>query len=80
MKFTSEISRLEAIKKKLDEKIGIFEKRRDVIEDRAIERERDMTNNEQERYNKLDEQIEEIRDAIDNIDYAINVLDELSNE
>lgn len=66
--------KLVAIYEELDDLIGKLEEKRDAIEDRAIEKDRDMTDAEQERYEAIDEQIDAIRECMDNIESAWDAI------
>jgi len=58
----------------LNDKIGLIEEKRDSIEDKALDRDRDMTDAEQERYDYLDSEINCIYsciDALENAQYEI---------
>lgn len=66
--------KLVAIYEELDNLIGELEEKRDAIEDRAIEKNRDMTDAEQGRYDEINEQIDAIRECMDNIESAWDVI------
>lgn len=74
MKLNKYWNRLQDIYEELDELIGDLEEKRDSIEERAIDHDRDMTEKEKERYDELDELIEAIRECQDNIEYATEAI------
>ena len=53
---------------------------RDAIEEKAIDRDRDMTEKEQERYDAIDEQIDAIEECKDNLEYAMGAIEEYCEE
>lgn len=75
-KLTKQYLHLEAIKDQLDEIIGQLEEKRDAIEERALDRDRDMTEREQERYDALDNQIVCIQEAIGGVETAMYQIEE----
>lgn len=66
--------KLVAIYEELDNLIGELEEKRDAIEERAIEKDRDMTDAEQGRYDEIDEQIDAVRECMDNIESAWDAI------
>lgn len=72
-KFYDEI---ETINNTLDELIGELEEKRDAIEENAIDRDRDMTDREQEHYHEIDEQINAIACCRDNLEYAMMEIEQ----
>jgi hypothetical protein len=66
----------EAINDSLDEIIGELEEKRDAIEENAIDRDRNMTEKEKERYYEIDEQINAIEECKDNLEYAMGAIEE----
>ena len=66
--------KLVAIYAEMDNLIGELEEKRDAIEERAIEKDRDMTDTEQERYDEIDEQIDAIRECMENIESAWDAI------
>lgn len=74
MKLNKYNDKLVAIYEELDDLIGKLEEKRDAIEDHAIEKDRDMTYTEQERYEAIDEQIDAIRECMDNIESAWDAI------
>lgn len=76
MKLTKYYDRINAIYESLDDLIGELEETRDAIEDKAIERDRDMTEKEQERYEEIDEQIQAIENCKDNLEYAMSEIED----
>ena len=71
MKMNRYSNKLQEIYDALDEFIGTLEEKRDAIEDKACEHDRDMTEREQERYDALDEQIDNVRLCMDDIESAM---------
>ena len=78
MKLNKYYNKITNIYEDLDDVIGMLEERRDAIEDRAIEHDRDMSDAEQERYDAIDEQIENIRMAMDELEGALSYIEEYS--
>lgn len=76
MKLTKYYDRINTIYESLDDLIGELEETRDAIEDKAIERGRDMTEKEQERYEEIDEQIQAIENCKDNLEYAMSEIED----
>lgn len=76
MKLTKYYDRINTIYELLDDLIGELEETRDAIEDKAIERGRDMTEKEQERYEEIDEQIQAIENCKDNLEYAMSEIED----
>lgn len=72
--------KIQAIYESLDELIGELEEKRDAIEENAIDRDRDMTEKEQERYDEIDEQISAIEECKDNLEYAMGAIEEYCEE
>ena len=68
--------KIEAINDSLDELIGELEEKRDAIEENAIDRDRNMTEKEKERYYEIGEQINAIACCKDNLEYAMSAIDE----
>ena len=68
--------KIEAINDSLDELIGELEEKRDAIEENAIDRDRNMTEKEKERYYEIDEQINAIGECKDNLEYAMGAIEE----
>lgn len=64
-------TKIESIRDDIDNYIGELEEKRDAIEDRAIERDREMTEKEQERYDKLDAKIYALNDLVSNLNEAL---------
>ena len=63
MKLNNVYNKIQAIYESLDELIGELEEKRDAIEEKAIDRDRDMTEKEQERYDAIDEQSMQSKNA-----------------
>ena len=78
MKLNKYYNKITNIYEDLDDVIGMLEEKRDAIEDRAIEHDRDMSDAEQERYDAIDEQIENIRMAMDELEGALSYIEEYS--
>lgn len=76
MKITKYYDKINAIYESLDDLIGELEETRDAIEDKAIDRGRDMTEKEQERYDEIDEQIQAIENCKDNLEYAMSEIED----
>lgn len=72
--------KIQAIYESLDDLIGELEEKRDAIEEKAIDRDRDMTEKEQERYDEIDEQISAIEECKDNLEYAMGAIEEYCEE
>ena len=68
--------KIQAIYDSLDDLIGELEEKRDAIEENAIDRDRDMTEKEQERFDDIVVQINAIEECKDNLDYAMSAIDE----
>lgn len=68
--------KIEAINDSLDELIGELEEKRDAIEENAIDRDRNMTEKEKERYYEIGEQINAIEECKDNLEYAMGAIEE----
>lgn len=66
--------KIEAINDSLDELIGELEEKRDAIEENAIDRDRNMTEKEKERYYEIGEQINAIEECKDNLEYAMSAI------
>ena len=64
-------TKIESIRDDIDNYIGELEEKRDAIEDRAIEKDREMTEKEQERYDKLDAKIYALNDLVSNLNEAL---------
>lgn len=80
MKNLSKIyDKIEAIYESLDELIGELEEKRDAIEEKALDRDRDMTEKEKERYYEIDEQINAIACCKDNLEYAMMEIEQYVN-
>ena len=78
MKLNKYYNKITNIYEDLDDVIGMLEEKRDAIEDRAMEHDRDMSDAEQERYDAIDEQIENIRMAMDELEGALSYIEEYS--
>ena len=72
--------KIQVIYDSLDELIGELEEKRDAIEEKAIDRDRDMTEKEQERFDDIVVQINAIEECKDNLDYAMSAIDEYCEE
>jgi hypothetical protein len=81
MKNLSKIyDKIQAIYDSLDDLIGELEEKRDAIEEKAIDKGRDMTEKEQERFDDIVVQINAIEECKDNLDYAMSAIDEYCEE
>lgn len=69
-------NKIQAIYDELDNLIGELEETRDAIEEKAIDKGRDMTEKEKERYYEIDEQINAIEECKDNLEYAMGAIEE----
>lgn len=69
-------NKIQAIYDELDNLIGELEETRDAIEEKAIDKGRDMTEKEQERFDDIVVQINAIEECKDNLDYAMSAIDE----
>lgn len=69
-------NKIQAIYDELDNLIGELEETRDAIEEKAIDKGRDMTEKEQERFDAIDEQINAIEECKDNLEYAMGAIEE----
>lgn len=67
--------KIEAINDSLDDLIGELEEKKDAIEENAIDRDRNMTEKEQERYDEIDEQISAIEECKDNLESAMYAIE-----
>lgn len=67
--------KIEAINDSLDDLIGELEEKKDAIEEKAIDEDRDMTEKEQERYDEIDEQISAIEECKDNLESAMYAIE-----
>ncbi len=74
MKLTKNINEIESIKEELHDLIENFEETQRVIEDRALELDREMTDKEQERYDALEEHIDAINSCIVSLDDAQSIM------
>lgn len=72
--------KIQSIYDSLDDLIGELEEKRDAIEENAIDRDRDMTEKEQERFDDIVVQINAIEECKDNLDYAMSAIDEYCEE
>lgn len=68
--------KIQAIYESLDKLIVELEDKQNAIEEKAIDHDRDMTEKEQERYDKIDEQLVAIRECMDNLEYAMSDIEE----
>lgn len=73
-------NKIQAAYEALDDLIGELEEKRDAIEENAIDRDRDMTEKEQERYDEIDEQINAVEECKDNLEYAMGAIEEYCEE
>lgn len=73
-------NKIQAAYEALDDLIGELEETRDAIEEKALDRDRDMTEKEQERYDAIDEQISAIEECKDNLEYAMGAIEEYCEE
>ena len=73
-------NKIQATYDELDNLIGELEETRDAIEEKAIDKGRDMTEKEQERYDAIDEQISAIEECKDNLEYAMGAIEEYCEE
>lgn len=71
--------KIEAINDSLDDLIGELEEKRDAIEENAIDRDRNMTEKEKERYYEIDEQINAIACCKDNLEYAMMEIEQYTD-
>lgn len=62
--------KLQRVRENLDDLIEQLEQTRDAIEEKALDKDRDMTDNEQERYDQFEQEISDIYDCIDTIEQA----------
>ena len=75
MKLTNYYNKIQSIYDGLDDLIGQLEEKQNAIEDKAIEHDRDMTEQEQNRYDEIDEQIRAIDACKDNLEYAMSEIE-----
>lgn len=68
--------RLEKIKTELEKIVEELNEKKEVISDRAIEHDRDMTEKEEERYDALDAKADDLLLVIDSIEDAMGNLEE----
>ena len=68
--------KIQAIYESLDDLIGELKEARDAIEEKAIDRDRDMTEKEQECYDEIDEQISTIEECRETLESAMFAIEE----
>lgn len=73
---SSVVSKLEALREKIDYKIEELERKMSDLEDRAAEADRDFTDAEQDRYDSYEAAIAELQYEADDIDSCISTLEE----
>lgn len=76
LKLTKQVESLEKVLEKLGEKIELLEDRKEVIEDNAAEHGRDLTEREQERYDRTDFQLQELLAEEGDIEAALDYIRE----
>ena len=76
IKLNKQVESLETIIEKIENKIAELRKKKEAIEEKAGDEDRDFTTAEQNRFDKLEEQIEELQEEIDGIENALIYLRE----
>lgn len=76
IKLNKQVESLEYIIEKIENKIAELGKKKEAIEEKAGNEDRDFTTAEQNRFDKLEEQIEELQEEIDGIENALIYLRE----
>lgn len=71
MKLTKEYNKIYGIIETLNDRISEIEEKRDVIEGRALEFDREMTDREVEKFDRYNDMIDDIDSCIDNLKSAL---------
>lgn len=74
IKLNKQVESLENIIEKIEQRIEVLRLRKDAIEEKAGDEDRDMTQAEWNRFYKLEEQIEELEGEKDEIENALDYL------
>ena len=74
IKLNKQVEALENIMEKIDAKIEALEEKKENIIDNACEHDREITDAEYRRIDKIDEEIDELNEEVDNIQNAIDYL------
>ena len=80
IKLNKQVNALESILDRLDEKIEELMKKQSDIEENAEYHNREITQREQDRYDKLQEKIDNLYDEKDAIDCALDYLRDYVDE
>ena len=75
-KMNSHYNKLKAMTLTINDIISDLEEKRDSIEDNANDKDRDMTENEQEKHDEIDEKITDLKDCVEYIENAMDCLEE----
>lgn len=79
IKLNKQVAALEAVMEKIEEKIEALEEKKEMIIDNACENDREITDAEYRRIDKIDEQIDELTEEADNIQNAIDYISEYAD-
>lgn len=80
MKLTKYYNKLLDMAEDLESKVEYLESLRDSIEEKANDKDRDMTEREQERYDFFDEEVYAIQECIEYLYNARDSIEEYSEE
>ena len=79
IKLNKQVENLESVIEKIENKIETLEEKKQSIIDNADEHERDLTDAEYKRIEKIDEQIDELSEEADSIQNAIDYLSDYAD-
>ena len=74
IKLTKQIESLEAIIEKINDRIYELQDKKDAIEDKACDEDRDLTTREQDRFDKYDSEIDDLLYEIECVENALAFL------
>lgn len=74
IKLNNIVNQLETIQERLEQKIDDLTDKLDAIEEKAVDNDRDFTEAEQARYDKIEEEIMELKDELYCVDNAYDEL------
>lgn len=74
IKLNNIVNQLETIQERIEQKIDDLTDKLDAIEEKAADNDRDFTEAEQARYDKIEEEIMELKDELDCVDNAYDEL------
>lgn len=74
IKLNRQIDSLESVIEKIEEKIQNLKKKRNAIEEKAAEDDREFTDSELNKFYELGDQIEELEEEINDIEAALEYL------